>query len=39
MNTEATAKGLEQIGGLHGDASVALSFLAKLEDPRRTGRS
>jgi hypothetical protein len=30
----AAAKGLGQIGGLHGDASVVLPLLAKLQDPR-----
>jgi hypothetical protein len=30
----AAAKGLGQLGGLHGDASVVLPLLAKLEDPK-----
>jgi len=30
----AAAKGLGQIGGLHGDASVVLPLLAKLNDPK-----
>ena len=30
----AAAKGLGQIGGLHGDASVVLPLLAKLQDPK-----
>ena len=30
----AAAKGLGQLGGLHGDASVVLPLLAKLKDPK-----
>ncbi len=30
----AAAKGLGQLGGLHGDASVVLPLLAKLQDPK-----
>lgn len=30
----AAAKGLGQIGGIHGDASVVLPLLAKLNDPK-----
>ena len=30
----AAAKGLGQLGGTHGDASVVLPLLAKLEDPK-----
>ena len=30
----AAAKGLGQLGGLHGDASVVLPLLAKLRDPK-----
>ena len=30
----AAAKGLGQLGGMHGDASVVLPLLAKLEDPK-----
>jgi hypothetical protein len=30
----AAAKGLGQIGGIHGDASVVLPLLAKLQDPK-----
>jgi HEAT repeat protein len=30
----AAAKGLGQLGGLHGDASVVPPLLAKLEDPK-----
>jgi HEAT repeat protein len=30
----AAAKGLGQLGGLHGDASVVAPLLAKLQDPR-----
>jgi hypothetical protein len=30
----ASAKGLGQLGGLHGDASVVLPLLAKLKDPK-----
>lgn len=30
----SAAKGLGQLGGIHGDASVVLPLLAKLEDPK-----
>ena len=30
----AAAKGLGQIGGIHGDSSVVLPLLAKLQDPK-----
>lgn len=30
----AAAKGLGQLGGIHGDASVVLPLLAKLQDPK-----
>jgi len=30
----SAAKGLGQLGGMHGDASVVLPLLAKLEDPK-----
>jgi hypothetical protein len=30
----AAAKGLGQLGGIHGDASVVLPLLARLQDPK-----